>query len=125
MILALVIPVFFVMVLIAATWATIRFGSRAEHLAFGIGAGLAFILAIVWHLEEVGFFHLSQAQYLGYGRLTFVIWPSSFMFIDVGPAVKYSVDHALFYLVSILVNGALYAGIVATVRKVWRLANKA
>lgn len=125
MILEIIINGLFLLALLCALVTVVRFGSRIEHRAFAIGIALAFLLAIVSHLEAIGVFHLSPAQYLVCGRLILLVWPSAFMFLDVDPIVEYSVQRLLLYVISLLVNGVLYAGITAGVRKIWTMAKGA
>jgi len=125
MILTFVINGLFILGLLWGAVLVVRKGTRTEHLAFGVGIALAVIVTGAWHLEESGAFHLANAQRLVFGRLTLCVWPSAFALLDVDPIIEYTVQRLLVYVILILVNGVMYAGIAAGVRRISNLLRRA
>ena len=125
MILTIIINGLFLIALICAVVAVIRRGSRTEHVAFVVGITVAFILAGAGHVVAMGLFHLSKTQYFVFGRVTLYLWPSVLALLDVDPIIDYSFQRLLVYVILMVVNGVMYAGVAAGIRKIWNIAKRA
>jgi hypothetical protein len=113
----------FLLGLLTAIFATFRFGTRVERLAFVVGVTVATVLAAGW--EGMGGLHLSSSTYYTLSRLTRLIWPSSFMMLDTDPMAQGNLDVLAGYCIAIAVNGVCYAFAGMIIRKVWGVGNKA
>jgi hypothetical protein len=113
----------FLLGLLTAIFATFRFGTRVERLAFVVGVTVATVLAVGW--EGMSGVHLSSSTYYTLSRLTLLIWPSSFMMLDADPMVQGNLDVLAGYCIAIAVNGVWYSFAGMIIRKVWGVGNKA
>ena len=73
----------------------------------------------------MGLFHLSKTQYFVFGRVTLYLWPSVLALLDVDPIIDYSFQRLLVYVILMVVNGVMYAGVAAGIRKIWNIAKRA
>jgi hypothetical protein len=120
--LAILINGLFVLVLLGAIFAVFRLGSRVEHWAFGIGVAVATSLAIAWRIEATSNVHLNNSAYMALGRVTFYLWPSSFMMMDMDPVEPINLAMLVFYSLVILLNGVYYAILGMIFRKLRSLS---
>jgi hypothetical protein len=120
--LAILINGFFVLVLLGAIFTVFRFGSRVEHWAFGIGVVVATILAGAWRIEATSSVHLNNSVYMALSRVTFYLWPSSFMLMDTDPVEPINLAMLVVYSLVILLNGVYYVVVGMIFRKLRSLS---
>jgi len=120
--LAVLINGLFVLVLLGAILAVFRLGSRVEHWAFGIGVAVATILAVAWRIEATSSIHLGKSAYMALSRITFSLWPSSFMLMDTDPVEPIDLAMLVVYSLVILLNGVYYAVLGMIFRKLQSLS---
>jgi hypothetical protein len=90
---------------------------KTASIAFVVGCATATILAaawrIDWHLVDLGRVSFVLSDYYQYSGIASFLWPSSMLMMDVGPREPLSLMLASSYLSVIVLNGALYAMVVA------------
>jgi hypothetical protein len=99
-------------------------GHAFNKKAFAAGTVVAIALLAVWHFVNGGKIALTYPEYSRFSDITFYVWPSSFLLIEVDPKAPLNFERATLYGSVVLINGLLYALVVLVIRGITRAVNR-